>query len=258
MKQRQSAIKYTSRRQLIDRIRRQLEHRGYPRLQMLLLVSLTGGAGFLASYVLLHAGFETLSWRYGLSVAIAYVFFLLLLWLWLRTDAADYDLGDSWVDAADAVLPRGGDSTQYQGGGGKFSGGGSSGQWDETRSEPLVELPEIPDLPKVGDLSDADELAIPLGILLLVVTVVVTVLAASVSIVYSAPALFAELLLDGVLAATLYRRLRRLDSRHWLQSAVRRTFVPFAVTALLMIAAGWGLSVYAPTARSLGEVLAIR
>jgi hypothetical protein len=257
MNQRQSTVKYTSRRQLIDRIRRQLERRGYPRLQMLLLVSLTGGAGFLASYVLLHAGFETLSWRYGLSVAIAYVFFLLLLWLWLRTDATDYDLGESWVDVADAVLPRG-DGTQYQGGGGKFSGGGSSGQWEDSRSEPLVELPELPDLPKVGDLADSDELAIPLGILLLVVTVVVTVLAASVSIVYSAPVLFAELLLDGVLAATLYRRLRRLDSRHWLQSAVRRTFVPFAITALLMVAVGWGLSSYAPTARSLGEVLAIR
>jgi hypothetical protein len=258
MNKRKSAIKYTSRSQLIDRIRRELEHRGYPRLQMLLLVSLTGGAGFLASYALLHAGLETLSWRYGLAVVIAYVFFLLLLWLWLRTDAADYDgLDESWMDIADAVRPRGG-NTQYQGGGGKFGGSGSSAQWDDASSEPLVELPELPDLPDVGDLPDADELAIPLGILLAVVTIVVTVLVASVSIVYSAPVLFAELLVDGVLAATLYRRLRRLDSRHWLQSAVRRTFVPFAITALLMMAAGWGLSSYAPTARSLGEVLATR
>jgi polyferredoxin len=115
---------------------------------------------------------------------------------------------------------------------------------------------ELPDMPNAGDIVDADELAIPLGILLFVVTVVLTVLLASLSIVYSAPMLFAELLLDGVLAATLYRRLRRLDTRHWLQSAIRRTFVPFAITALLMMAAGWGLSTYAPTARSLGEVLA--
>jgi len=225
-----SALKYPSRQQLVDRIRHQLERRGYPRLQMLLLVSLTGGAGFLASYALLHAGLETLSWRYGLSVAIAYVFFLLLLWLWLRTDAGDsVDLGQAMVDIA----------THYP----------------HASSEPLVELPG---LPKIGSLADADELAIPLGVLFAVVTIVVTVLAASFSIVYSAPILFAELLVDGVLAATLYRRLRRLDSRHWLQSAVRRTFVPFAITALLMMAAGWGLSSYAPTARSLGEVLATR
>src|ERR1044072_5086515 len=113
MNKRHSAVKYTTRQQLIDRIRRELEHRGYPRLQMLLLVSLTGGAGFLASYTLLHAGFETLSWRYGLSVAIAYVFFLLLLWLWLRTDTADYAaLGDSLEAVVDAV-PGYGKHRQY-------------------------------------------------------------------------------------------------------------------------------------------------
>lgn len=256
MNKRSGAVKYTSRHQIIQRIRRELERRGYPRLQMLLLVSLTGGAGFLASYGLLHAGVETLSWRYGLAVAIAYVFFLLLLWLWLRTGPEDYDgFEDVLIDLADAVPERGGN---FKGGGGEYSGGGSSGRWEDASSEPLVELPELPDMPGVGDLADADELAIPLGILLAVIAVVVTVLVASVSVVYSAPVLFAELLLDGVLAATLYRRLRRLDSRHWLQSAVRRTVVPFAITVLLMMAAGWGMSAYAPNARTLGEVLATR
>jgi hypothetical protein len=177
---------------------------------------------------LLHSGLETLSWRYGLSVVIAYGIFLMLLWLWLRTDSGYDDMDETWMDVADALTPA-------------------------ADSEPLVELPELPDLP---DVTDADELAIPLGILLVVVTVVLTMLVASVSIVYSAPVLFAELLVDGVLAATLYRRLRRLEPRHWLQSAVRRTLVPFVVTALLMMAAGWGLSAHAPTARSLGEVLA--
>lgn len=254
-RKRTSAIKYTSRHQIIQRLRRQLERHGYPRLQMLLLVSLTGGAGFLASYGLLHAGLETLGWRYGLAVAIAYVFFLLLLWLWLRTGADDYALEDVLLEMADAAPA---DQVQCKGEGGEFSGGGSSGRWDDTRSEPLVELPELPDISNVDAIGDADEFAIPLGILLFVLAVVATVLVASVSVIYSAPVLFAELLLDGVLAATLYRRLRRLDSRHWLQSAVRRTFVPFAITALLMMAAGWGLSAYAPTARSLGEVLATR
>jgi hypothetical protein len=38
---------------LIERIRTLIERRGFPRLQMMLLVSLTGGAGFLCSYALL-------------------------------------------------------------------------------------------------------------------------------------------------------------------------------------------------------------
>src|SRR5688500_5100123 len=105
-RKRTSAIKYTSRHQIIQRLRRQLERHGYPRLQMLLLVALTGGAGFLASYGLLHAGLETLAWRYGLAVAIAYVFFLLLLWLWLRTGAEDYALEDVLLEMADAAPRR--------------------------------------------------------------------------------------------------------------------------------------------------------
>jgi hypothetical protein len=138
-------------------------------------VSLTGGAGFLASYGLLHAGMETLSWRYGLSVGIAYGFILLLLWLWLRTDVDTYDgLAEALVDVGEAVEPRGGDHKHCR----------------DATSEPLVELPEVPGLPEGG--------------------------------------------------------------------AVRRTFVPFAITALLIMTAGWALSIYAPTARSLGEVLATR
>lgn len=252
MKKRSSAIKYTSRHMIVERIRREVERRGFPRLQMLLLVLLTGGAGFLASYGLLHAGVETLAWRYGLAVAIAYSFFLLLLWLWLRTGFDDYTYEDVLLEIADSAPSRGGGATQYEGGGGEFSGGGASGHWEES-SEPLLELPDMPD---VSGVADADEAAIPIGIVLAVVAVVVTVMFASLSVVWSAPVLFAELLLDGVLAATLYRRLRRLEPRHWLRSALRRTLVPFGITALLMMAAGWGMSVHAPAARSLGDVLA--
>lgn len=59
------------------------------------------------------------------------------------------------------------------------------------------------------------------------------------------------------LAPSLYKILRRTDSRHWIQSAVSRTIVPFVITALLAGGAGWKLSVYAPDARTLGDALAV-
>lgn len=74
-------------------------------------------------------------------------------------------------------------------------------------------------------------------------------------ILYAAPSLFAELLLDGVLAATLYRRLHHLDSRHWLETALRRTAVPFVLTAALLGVGGAALQWHAPQAHSLGDVL---
>ena len=49
---------------------------------MSLLVSLTGGAGLLASFLMLHAGIASMAWRYPLALLAAYGVFLLLLWLW--------------------------------------------------------------------------------------------------------------------------------------------------------------------------------
>lgn len=74
----------------IRRIRGDLERDSFPRLQMFLLVTLTGASGFVASYFLLHAGFVEMWLRYLVSFGVAYLMFLFLLWLWLRTRADDY------------------------------------------------------------------------------------------------------------------------------------------------------------------------
>ncbi len=44
--------------------------------------------------------------------------------------------------------------------------------------------------------------------------------------IYIAPALLAEIFVDGVLIAGLYRRLRGYDTQHWLKAAVKRTWLP--------------------------------
>lgn len=57
----------------IRRIRGDLERDSFPRLQMFLLVTLTGASGFVASYVLLHAGFVEMWLRYLASFGVAYL-----------------------------------------------------------------------------------------------------------------------------------------------------------------------------------------
>lgn len=99
-------------------------------------------------------------------------------------------------------------------------------------------------------MSGADELAIPL---LLLVIAAALLLSASF-VIYSAPALFAELLVDGVLSVSLYRRLRGLDAHHWLDTAVKRTFWPFFATAVTFSAVGWALQLLVPGADSIGDV----
>ena len=55
----------------VHRIRGILERHGFPRLQMLLLVVLTGASGFLSSALLMKAGLSTLWLRYPLAVGVS-------------------------------------------------------------------------------------------------------------------------------------------------------------------------------------------
>ena len=243
-----------------------LEGDGYPRLQMFFLVMLTGAAGLAASFTLLHGGVDSMPARYPLSVGCAYLVFLFLLWLWLRTKAEDY------VDGSfDIPLPSGsGDGSSvgiehvpdFSAGGGNYGGGGASGSFQLDESLPSPSLPDV-DIPggdSVGEavgevIGGADEGAVPLAIALLIAALAAVLLFATLYIVYLAPALFAELLVDGALSASLYRRMRGLQTRHWLESAVRRTLVPFAVTAISLGAIGYAFQWYAPQAHTLGEVV---
>jgi len=250
----------------IRRLMGKLEGDGFPRLQMFFLVMLTGAAGLAASFTLLHGGVESMLARYPLSVGCAYLAFLFMLWLWLRTKADDYLDG-----SFDIPLPSGSHdgasiglehAPNFSAGGGGYGGGGASGSFQPDDSLPAPSLPEvnIPGGDSVGEavgevIGGADEAAIPLAIALLIAALAAGLLFASLYIVYLAPALFAELLVDGALSASLYRRMRGLQTRHWLESAVRRTAAPFAVTALTLGAVGYAFQWYAPQAHTLGEVL---
>jgi len=241
---------YDSRSALLARLRCRIESESWPRLQMMVIVAFTGGAGLVASFALMQAGVDSMALRYPLALGFAYVVFLCLLWLWLHTRAEDY------VDVPDAsgALPvDGGGVPSFAGKGGDFGGGGASGSFDDTSSSGFMDSDALPSVVReAGSAVDADELAIPLVVLALLLGMAL----ASLYIVYAAPVLFAELLLDGVLACSLYRHLKATDSPHWLTTACRRTFLPFALTALFLCLTGFAMSVYAPDARSVGDVIA--
>ncbi|MBI5262715.1 MAG: hypothetical protein HY852_12965 [Bradyrhizobium sp.] len=217
---------------------------------MLLLVTLTGASGFIASYILLHAGIVEIWLRYLAAFGVAYLLFLGLLWLWLRTRAKDYadlpDLSDSPSSGS------GSSGTCFSGKGGEFGGGGASGSFDASSEHvSVIGDSSSPVGDALGTAAEAEEFAIPLVVLVLVATMFFS----SLFMIYSAPALFAELLVDGVLSASLYRRLRGLETRHWLETALRRTALPFALTAVIVSASGWGMALYAPGAHSIADVI---
>ena len=231
------------------RVQRHLEQASFPRIQMTLIVALTGGVGLLASFLLLRAGVESMAVRYPVAVGLAYVFFLIMLWIWLKFRRDDLDIPDV------TELPDWGSSdvdVPYSGGGGQFGGGGASGSFDgPTVASDSISTPSSSVTDGAGSIVDADELAIPIAVVALAAGLAV----ASLYVIYIAPVLFAELIVDGLLSVALYRRLRPDESSHWLATACRKSVLPFAVTAVFLAIVGAAMAAYAPGARSVGEVL---
>jgi hypothetical protein len=216
---------------------------------MFFLVSLTGLAGFGASAAMLAAGLETMGLRYLLAMGIAYIVFLSLLWVWLRTSPSDYLDGIAWdqFGANDASgAPR-----DFSGGGGTFDGGGASANVDFGPKDSTIDIAVEKSLPSGEHVGEE---ILPVTIALLAVGLALS----AVFVIWSAPMLFAEILVDALLAAGLYRRLRLLDPRHWMIAAVRRTIIPFVLTTIVVTGAGYAVQAHTPGARSLGEVVARR
>jgi hypothetical protein len=261
------------RKREIERMRWQLTRDGWPRLLVSFLLALTGAAGFLISAVLLRLGVTQMSVRYPLAVILAYCVFLLLLRLWLafrcRAEShADplFDVGDGLSHGLNAGVRVVGDSATAAptfGGGADFGGAGAGGDWTGGGGVPADMsgyvsggAPDggssasdfVPDLPDVGlDLDD--------GCFWIVIPVVaiVGVIVAMFYVVYIAPIFLAEILVDALLLAGLYKRLKGVEPRHWLRSAVRRTLLPALVATALFIAAGYLMERVAPEAHSIGE-----
>ena len=235
---------HLTRSHAILRLKRRLEQDSFPRIQMSLIVGVTGAAGLLFYFVMLELGVTSMALRYPLALLMAYGVFLLLLWLWLRTKAEDYldipDFSGSGSSGSGDCTPA------FEGSGGHFGGGGASGSFDMPTGADSSPLSDA-----VGAVGDADELAIPL----LVIVFAVGLALASFYVVYVAPMLFAELLVDSALSYALYRRIKATDSPHWVESAVRRTALPFVLTAVFVSATGAAMAAYAPGAHSIGQVV---
>ena len=241
-----------SRALAIVRVRERLVRDSFPRVQMALLVALTGGCGLLASYTLLQTGLDTMGLRYPFALLLAYLFFLFLLWLWLRTNAEDY------IDAPDIsgmdhdIGLANYHSEIVSGHGGTFDGGGASGDYaSSVTSTNDVSESSIDSAGSVGDIGDPGELAIPI----IVIALAIGIALASLYVVYIAPVLFAELLVDGALSCVFFRHLDGQETQHWLTNTFRRTAIPFLITGIFLSAAGAAMSHYAPGAVSVGQVV---
>lgn len=222
---------------------------------MTLIVSLTCTTGFLSSYLFLHLGLASLWLRYPLAVGCAYLGFLFYLWCWLRVRKVR---ASDLLDVPDVGTTRGSSGSchpEYSPlkPGGDFGGGGASGTFEAPLSPTRVIEQASSTGSATSDLAGAFE-AEEFSLVLVVVVGLFGALWAMLTIISGAPTLLAELLLDALLGAGLYARLRHLQRAHWLVTALRKTAWQFAGVALLLSLIGAVMQWYVPDATSIGEV----
>jgi hypothetical protein len=218
-----------------------------PRFQMSLILLFTGLSGFLVSFSLLHLQVFQMWVRYPIAILIAYCVFLLLLrvWLWVHGRQLKVDLDESVLEL---IPPHFGSGPA--GGGGDYGEGGSGGSSGESVASSSEISSHSTALDGLGLDLDLEE-----GCLMVVAIIaLIGGLVASLYIVYIAPALLAEILVDGVLLVGLYSRLKHIEQRHWLQAAVRRTLLPALLCAMCFALAGYAMQKAVPEAHSIGDV----
>jgi hypothetical protein len=225
-----------------------LERFCYPRLELSFLIALSGLPAFLVSFALLRAGVDSMPLRYGLAGLAGYVAFLGFVRLWIAWNYSRHSVLDLDVDPGQLIqgidvpfeAPRG--SAPNLLAGGRSGGGGASGSWNTSR-------------PSGGASSswlDGDD---SLFFILLAIAAAVGSLVTIVYVVYLAPALLAEVLVDAVIVATISRRVARGDRRDWTATLIRRTCVPALLLISFLVVGGWALQRLAPDARSIGPAI---
>ncbi len=182
-----------------------MEAPGKPRLLLLTMVALTGAAGFLTSTILLRLRVHAMAWRYSISAVAAYGVFVGLIRLWMLAQR---------TRIAKAEVPP-------------VSG-------PDGPAEPPKK--SLHDWLEWLDFFEPESLAILLVVA--AVTSIVFVVWYLVSTIALAPEFLAELLLDGVFSAALYRALNRTERRHWLKTVFARTRAPFLWTLSFFVFLG--------------------
>jgi hypothetical protein len=195
---------------------------------MLALVSGTALLGFLTSTALLHLQLYNMELRYPISVAIAYAGFLGLVRLWILYQQRTWH----WVRATRYRTNAARAPTQP-----KQQNGDEGFSWLDWL-----------------DLLDAFDDFVVMALLIAGAISIFFVIWHVINFVAVGEDFLAELMLDGVFSAALYRRLGQIEHQHWMKSVFARTKAPFFWTLLFFAFLGVVSARYAPAAVSIGGV----
>lgn len=256
-----------NRERLVERLATDLRRRHSPRLTMMVVVLCAAGIGFLASAVMLWMGLRYMPVRYALASLAGYGVFLGLMNRWLGHHSRSAVV-DGLVDAATPIdisdgLFRGGSRVAERAadglfGGGRSGGAGASASFDAPGVAPPVNPAPLM-LSSHADKGGSKGLSLDLdlddGVKVLPVLAIIAIVAglvACASVIWTAPQMMAELLVDGAVAGAAYQRLHA-STRDWTFDVARRTWLPATAIIVTFVLLGIAGHYFKPGADSIGD-----
>jgi hypothetical protein len=211
-----------------ERLKRSIPARFFQRFHVSLILAGSIFAGWAVDVLLLQSGLRPMLLRFPLAILCAYCAFIGGARLWL-----DYSGIDEYLKRTKAAELTG----------------------DE---EPASRPPPIAESRRHGNVLDFLELGsldegclVAVGVALLVGIVFFTFGGYAVM---AAEAIFADVVVELLLAAGLLRGVRRVERGGWLGGLWSNTWPSLAFTLALAIAAGFVAQKVAPSASTLGEL----
>ncbi|TAL24004.1 MAG: hypothetical protein EPN94_08270 [Nitrospirae bacterium] len=230
----------------------------------------------MATKILLLLHVQKMFVRYPLAVLFSYLSFFMFvkIWLWYVSASSKSNITETTGDAVSNIIDipglPGGESSinaePFSSGGGNFGGGGASGAFEQvggTVSEPsngiLSSASGITDsggsdavTEVASGAADFDEGGI---ILIVLGLILVIIFGAGVYLVYQAPIILSEVAFDFLLATSLLRSSKKIDSPDWAGSVFRATRIPFLLVLIITVGFALFIDSYFPGATKLSEVL---
>jgi len=250
---------------------KQIEQRllatSFPRLHMLLILSLAAVGTFLCSASLVRMGLGSMGVRYALAVFGGYVSFLSFVRVWIAYQTRNWAFGrrkpeekpsqgqlsfDGNLEIPDLSALgdlgnlAGSAGNAFSGGGGEFGGAGASASFDVDLGSGDSGASDA-----LGAVGSADE---GLPIVIAVIALLGGLIALGF-VVYSSPVLFAEVLLDVAVLGAVYKKNKRHQRSHWAAGVLGRTYKPMLVLTVFAAIFGFAVQSIAPKETTLGAVL---
>jgi len=224
-----------SRTEAVNWLARYLRQKSQPRLLLFVILVFTGIVGAASSFLMLHAGLAAMYVRYPIAVLIAYLVFLLLLRLWQGHQAHQPDLAIHLEEIATEPKVHNTPNVQID-----------DKQLGSKRS--FLDALDAMDLLNIFD--DAPGL-----LMCLLIAVIAGALVLLGLVLSFAPMLLAEVLLDGLLVAGIWKRFKKSGDDNPLGAPFRITRIPALIAIFALFVIGYVLELVDPSAKSIGDVI---